>query len=63
MMSHAILLSGLALLLAACTDPSLPRQPLINSGSYDWTDQARDAQGYPLQGWGNIISPNSGPSR
>jgi hypothetical protein len=60
MIFRAILLSGLALQLVACTDPSAPRPPIINSGSYDWTDQVRDARGYPLQGWGNIISPNGG---
>jgi hypothetical protein len=27
----------------------------INSGSYDWTDQVRDARGFPLPGWGDII--------
>lgn len=27
----------------------------INSGSYDWTDQVKDAHGYPLPGWGNAI--------
>jgi hypothetical protein len=62
MMSRAMILSGLAFLLAACA-MSGPHQPLINSGSYDWTDQVRDARGYPLQGWSNVVSPDGGPSQ
>ena len=30
-------------------------RPVINSGSYDWTDQVRDAQGFPAPGWGTAI--------
>jgi hypothetical protein len=62
MMSRAILIASLALMLAACSNAGMPRQPLINSGSYDWTDQVRDAQGYPLPGWANAIGPNAGGS-
>jgi hypothetical protein len=45
------------LALAACADPSTPR-PVINSGSYDWTDQVRDARGFPLPGWGDAVMPS-----
>lgn len=41
--------------LAACGNPPEGRPPLVNSGSYDWTDQLRGADGYPLPGWGNIV--------
>jgi hypothetical protein len=34
----------------------------INSGSYDWTDQVRDARGFPLPGWGDIIQSGGGSS-
>jgi hypothetical protein len=57
--SRAIVV-GLLLTVAACADQSGPPPPLINSGSYDWTDQARDARGYPLPGWANAIGPNAG---
>ncbi|HEY3917379.1 MAG TPA: hypothetical protein VGL83_06285 [Stellaceae bacterium] len=36
--------------------------PQINSGSYDWTDQVRDARGFPLPGWGDIIQGGGGDS-
>ncbi|HEX3971908.1 MAG TPA: hypothetical protein VHX19_11325 [Stellaceae bacterium] len=32
----------------------------INSGSYDWTDQVRDARGFPQGGWGDIIQDGGG---
>jgi hypothetical protein len=32
----------------------------INSGSYDWTDQVRDARGFPQGGWGDIIQGGGG---
>ena len=35
-------------------------RPVINSGSYDWTDQVRDSRGFPLPGWGNIIQSGGG---
>jgi hypothetical protein len=34
----------------------------INSGSYDWADQVRDARGFPLPGWGDIIQGGGGNS-
>jgi hypothetical protein len=34
----------------------------INSASYDWTDQVRDARGFPLPGWGDIIQGGGGNS-
>lgn len=34
--------------------------PQINSSSYDWTDQVRDARGFPLPGWGDIIQGTGG---
>ena len=30
-------------------------RPVIQSGSYDWTDQVRDARGFPLPGWGTAV--------
>lgn len=51
----------LALALVGCADFPAQR-PIINSGSYDWTDQVRDAQGFPLPGWGSVIEPVGGPS-
>ncbi len=62
MISRALIVASLVLMLAACSDAAMPRPPLINSGSYDWTDQVRDAQGYPLPGWANSIGPNAGSS-
>lgn len=56
MMLRVAFLLGYALLLAGCQD-SPPRGPVINSGSYDWTDQVRDARGFPLPGWGSVIMP------
>jgi hypothetical protein len=56
MMLRTTLLLGYALLLAGCQSYSGPN-PVINSGSYDWTDQVRDAQGFPLPGWGSVIMP------
>jgi hypothetical protein len=60
MMSRVMAVVGLALTLSACGEQQGPRPPLINSGSYDWTDQVRDARGYPLPGWANAIGPNAG---
>ena len=34
----------------------------LNTGSYDWTDQVRDARGFPLPGWGDIIQGGGGDS-
>ena len=40
-----------ALLLVGCQNTSA-RGPIINSASYDWTDEVRDARGFPVPGWG-----------
>ena len=49
----------LALALVCCTlvgcEGFPASRPVINSGSYDWTDQVRDARGFPLPGWGNAV--------
>ncbi|HKT20809.1 MAG TPA: hypothetical protein VJR47_22340 [Stellaceae bacterium] len=59
MISRIALITLAGLQLAACADfPA--RRPVINSASYDWTDQVRDAQGFPLPGWGDVIAPNGG---
>ena len=34
----------------------------LNTGSYDWADQVRDARGFPLPGWGDIIQGGGGDS-
>jgi len=57
MMLRTTLLLAYALLLVGCEN-SPPRGSVINSGSYDWTDQVRDARGFPLPGWGSIIMPS-----
>lgn len=46
-------------MLGGCADFPASR-PVINSGSYDWTDQVRDAQGFPLPGWGTAIMGGNG---
>ncbi len=48
-------LAGLCLALGSCANFPARNNPMTNSG-YDWTDQVRDAQGNPIQGWGNVIS-------
>ncbi|GEM_PF-6847320 len=30
-------------------------RPVIHSGSYDWTDEVRGPQGFPLPGWGTAV--------
>jgi hypothetical protein len=53
-MMYRLLLLGLACCaLMGCQGFGHGTQ--LNSGSYDWTDQVRDAHGYPLPGWGDII--------
>jgi hypothetical protein len=59
MIYRLALLALAAIGLAACADFPAKR-PVINSGSYDWTDQVRDAQGYPLPGWADAIAPDGG---
>jgi hypothetical protein len=52
-------LAAFALTLAACGVPSSDPPPYVNSGSYDWRDQFRGPNGYPLPGWGNYFArPN-----
>jgi hypothetical protein len=59
MKSQLALLSAYVLLIAGCEN--FPAQgPVINSGSYDWTDQVRDARGFPLPGWGTAIFSGGG---
>lgn len=60
MVSQKLLLAGWALCLVACSNEPLPPRPIVNTGSYDWADQVKDAQGFPLPGWGISISPSSG---
>ena len=56
------LLFAYVLLIAGCEN--FPAHgPVINSGSYDWTDQVRDARGFPLPGWGTAIFSSGGGSR
>jgi hypothetical protein len=45
--------------LFGCTQVPTDR-PFINSGSYDWTDQVRDARGFPLPGWGTAVMGGDG---
>lgn len=56
MMMRFLFLVAYAGLLAGCQQ-SFGQGPVINSGSYDWTDQVRDAHGFPLPGWGTALSP------
>jgi hypothetical protein len=58
-MPRTIVLLGYTLLLVGCENFPAP-SPVINSGSYDWTDQVRDARGFPLLGWGSVIMPGGG---
>jgi len=51
-----VVLIGLPITLAACSDPPMRRAPLVNSGSYDWQDQLRGPNGYPLPGWGYVVN-------
>lgn len=49
------------LMLCGCAGfPS--SRPVINSGSYDWTDQVRDAHGFPQPGWGTAVLGGDGMS-
>lgn len=43
-----------ALLMIGCQNTPA-RGPIINSGSYDWTDDVRDARGFPVPGWGSAM--------
>ncbi len=53
MIARLLLLGLTCCALVGCDDFGQGVQ--LNSGSYDWTDQVRDARGFPLPGWGNII--------
>jgi hypothetical protein len=54
MMYRLILLALTCCTLFGCQD-GFGQGIQINSGSYDWTDQVRDARGFPLPGWGDVI--------
>lgn len=62
MTCRLLLLAAYCCLLAAC-EGFPARGPAINSGSYDWTDQVRDARGFPLPGWGTALYPMGAPTR
>lgn len=59
MVLRFVFLAAYACLLAGCQQ-SFGQGPVINSGSYDWTDQVRDARGFPLPGWGTALYPGGG---
>lgn len=54
-----VLLGLVCCVLSACEGLPASR-PVINSGSYDWTDQVRDARGFPLPGWGTAVFGGGG---
>lgn len=54
-----LLLALLGCGLSGCGEFPASR-PVIQSGSYDWTDQVRDARGFPLPGWGNAVFGSGG---
>jgi hypothetical protein len=59
MLSKIASLGSLVFVLTACA--GFPAEgPVIDTGNYDWTDQVRDAQGFPLPGWGDVIAPEGG---
>jgi predicted small lipoprotein YifL len=61
MMVRAMIVVGFVVSLAGCgPNGPITMRPVINSGSYDWTDQVRGPDGNPLPGWGNIIEPSGG---
>jgi hypothetical protein len=41
--------------LVGCGPPPPGRPPLVNSGSYDWSDAYRGPNGYSLPGYGYAI--------
>ncbi len=53
MIVRLLLLALACFPLAACEGFGQGVQ--LNTGSYDWTDQVRDARGFPLPGWGDVI--------
>ena len=59
MLIRVMVLVGFSLALAGCgPNGPITMRPVINSGSYDWTDQVRGPDGNPLPGWGSIIEPS-----
>ena len=58
MMIRLVLLGLTCCTLFGCGD--FGQGTPINSGSYDWTDQVRDARGFPLPGWGDVIMGGGG---
>jgi hypothetical protein len=64
MMIRLVLLGLTCSTLLACQNGSqgFGQGTQINSGSYDWTDQVRDARGFPLPGWGDVIQGGGGSS-
>lgn len=60
MMSRLLLVGLACCTLLGCE--GFGQGPVINSGSYDWTDQVRDARGFPLPGWGDVIQGGGGTS-
>jgi hypothetical protein len=64
MMIRLVLLGLTCSTLLACQNggQGFGQGTQINSGSYDWTDQVRDARGFPLPGWGDVIQGGGGSS-
>ena len=61
MITRIFLLGLTCCALSACSG-GFGQGVQINSGSYDWTDQVRDARGFPLPGWGDVIQGGGGTS-
>jgi hypothetical protein len=59
-MTFRLALLGLCCCALSACEGFPASRPVINSGSYDWTDQVRDARGFPLPGWGNVIDGSGG---
>jgi hypothetical protein len=59
-MTYRLALLGLFCCVLSACGAIRTTGPVINSGSYDWTDQVRDARGFPLPGWGNAIFGGGG---
>jgi hypothetical protein len=59
-MSLRIFLLGLCCCALLGCEGFPASRPVINSGSYDWTDQVRDARGFPQPGWGTAIFGGGG---
>jgi len=61
MITRLFLLGLIGCALVGCAG-EFGRGVQLNTGSYDWTDQVRDARGFPLPGWGDIIQSGGGDS-